>query len=188
MDSKIKSKKENGNADVTDKAPDPNVKEQAKPRPTPMEIFGTLTSVMMQSQPHRHLFLSDLDWWLFPALRLNQVRIFHDGKRAIGFALWAKVSDEVDAELNRGTHKLRPADWKSGKQLWLMELIVPSANPKLLQDLLGELLKGPFAGEKFKMHLKDPKTGKLRAAELGPKVSSEEIEAAAADKAQQPSQ
>jgi len=153
-------------------------------RLSPVGILGTVISLMGRSPAHRHLFIGDLDWWLVPALRHGQFRIFHDGKREIGFALWAKVSAEVDAELAKGTHKLRPADWTSGNQLWLMELVVPTANPKGLHALLGQLLKGPFKGQKFKMHLQDEKTGKLRSVVLGPKTPDEELKAVAKEKGQ----
>src|SRR5262245_54605554 len=63
---------------------------------------------------------------------LQQFRMFYQdapagegGKRPIGVALWARVSEEVEARLAQGVTKLRPQDWKSGERLWVVEVIAP---------------------------------------------------------------
>jgi cytolysin-activating lysine-acyltransferase len=149
------------------------------------EVFGTLVSILARAPAHRHLFLADLDWFLAPALALKQLRIFHDGKQAIGFAIWASVSEEIEKELLNQGQRLRPGDWNSGDRLWLMELVllVAAPPPKLVEGLLAELAKGPFSGKRFKLRLVDAKTGKPRVVELGPKSTEQELGAAASEKA-----
>ena len=53
------------------------------------------------------------------------------GQRQIGVVLWARVSEEVEQTLERGTTRMRPQDWKSGDRLWVVEVIAPAACPGL---------------------------------------------------------
>jgi cytolysin-activating lysine-acyltransferase len=148
------------------------------------DILGTIVSLLMGSPAHRFFFLADLDWMIAPALAAKQFRIFHAGKLPIGFAAWATVSEEVEKEMLAGTQRLRPADWKSGDRLWLIDLVAPVAasKPKVIEGLLGELLRGPFEGKKFKMRITDPKTGRRRVAEFGPKPPADAVRTVAAEK------
>jgi cytolysin-activating lysine-acyltransferase len=150
-----------------------------------IRAFGEVVTLLMQSPGHRHLFLADLEWLIGPAFGLRQMCLFQDGKQPVGLALWAKVSEEVEKRLLSGMQRLRPEDWSSGDRLWLVELIVPAGvkNPKLVQGLLAELVKGPFAGQEFKTNAIDPKTGKRRSLKFGPKVLKRDIEGLAASKA-----
>ena len=71
---------------------------------------------------------------------LQQFRMYYQnaapaegGKRLIGvlrqraskMVLWARVSEDVEQMLERGTLKMRPQDWKSGDRLWVVEVIAP---------------------------------------------------------------
>ncbi|NJM54843.1 MAG: toxin-activating lysine-acyltransferase [Verrucomicrobiae bacterium] len=38
---------------------------------------------------------------------------------------WAEASPEVAQMLAAGTTKLRPQDWKSGSELWVVEAVAP---------------------------------------------------------------
>lgn len=60
-------------------------------------------------------------------------------------------------------------EWKSGDNLWLVDLIAPFATPdnKHVEAMLADLIKGPFAGQKFKFHQTDPATGKREVKEIG---------------------
>ena len=50
--------------------------------------------------------------------------------------LWASVSDEVAERLGQGTTKLRPQDWKSGDNLWVVEVISPFGGAEdMVKDL-----------------------------------------------------
>ena len=71
-------------------------------------------------------------------------------------ALWASVSEEVDQRLSTeldSPMRLRPADWRSGGILWLVDVIGdPSAIPALMQHLQATA----FAGRQAKMRLMGP--------------------------------
>lgn len=67
---------------------------------------------------------------------LQQFRLFYDKDKPIGVVLWASVSEEVEANLSRGTTKLRPQDWKSGDRLWVVEVIAPFGGAEeMVRDL-----------------------------------------------------
>jgi len=148
------------------------------------KAFSDMVGVMMRSTPQRHLFLADLEWFLLPALGLRQYKIYSDGKQVQAFAVWASLSEDVEKRLIGSGGRLRPSDWRSGDRLWLMEVVGPNVNSQqVFGQLIGDLVKGPFAGKKFKMMGTDPKTGKRRVLEFGPKVSKGAIEEAAETKA-----
>ena len=52
-------------------------------------------------------------------------RLFYAQNKPVGVVLWAFVDEEVAKRLSEGTTKLRPQDWKSGNQLWVVEAIAP---------------------------------------------------------------
>jgi len=63
-------------------------------------------------------------------------RLFYATNKPIGLVLWARVDDDVAKRLADGTTKLRPQDWKSGDQLWVVEVIAPFGGPEeMIKDL-----------------------------------------------------
>lgn len=132
------------------------------------QLVGQIVGLLTQSQAHRHLFLADLEWLIGPPMALRQFRLFHDGKQPVAVALWASVSDEVEKELIAGRPRLRPDEWKSGDNLWLIDLVAPSIpnGSKAAEGLVEEMASKVFQGRRFKMRVLDPKTGKPKIADL----------------------
>ncbi len=62
-----------------------------------------------------------------------------------------------------------PAVVEGELELWPMDLVCRSATEdnKLAQACLHDLVSGPLAGAKLKMHKTDPKTGERSVAEIG---------------------
>lgn len=79
----------------------------------------------------------------------------------LGVAIWARLSTEAEARLERG-EQLKAEDWKSGDRIWLVELISPFATPenKLSEAMLLDLMQGPFKTTAFNLHRTDPATGR----------------------------
>jgi cytolysin-activating lysine-acyltransferase len=88
-------------------------------------VLGEIVWLMSQSPLHKSFFISDLEWFVMTPVVLKQFRLFYDNEKPIGVVFWGMVSDEVAARLSAGTMKLRPQDWKSGDQLWVVEAITP---------------------------------------------------------------
>ena len=148
------------------------------------EALGQITWLLSQSPQHRELKLKDLEWSIMPAIVQEQFRVFRMGKLPgaekvgpkdakvtgltlesveqlpLGVAIWARLSEAAEAKIERGEH-LTLQEWKSGDRVWLIELIAPFANAenKLLEIMLVDLIKGPFAKTAFNLHRTDPATG-----------------------------
>jgi cytolysin-activating lysine-acyltransferase len=146
------------------------------------DAFGQIVWLLSQSPMHRELKIKDLEWSIMPAVLNQQFRIFRFGplpgldagklapagldKAAIeqlplGVALWAKLSAEAEAKLERG-ERLTDKEWNSGDRVWLVELISPYATPenKLLEAMMLDLIKGPFRDVRFALHRTDPQSGR----------------------------
>jgi cytolysin-activating lysine-acyltransferase len=138
-------------------------------KPTVSHMLGEIVWVCSHSPTHKHFAIGDLEWMMMPALALEQYRVFRGDKTPVGVALWAYLSDEAEKKLDAGAGRLRPNEWKSGDNLWLVDLIAPFATPdnKQVEAMLADLIKGPFAGKKLKFHHTDPATSKRKAREIG---------------------
>lgn len=91
------------------------------------ESFGKVVMAMMSLPRYRHQTLGDLQHLVLEPLIRDRIAIAHpaDADRAAlldisGFAIWASVSDEVDAsireQIKAGVFPVRlgAADWNSG--------------------------------------------------------------------------
>ncbi|MBL4807716.1 MAG: toxin-activating lysine-acyltransferase [Rhodobacteraceae bacterium] len=115
--------------------------------------FGSVAWLMMHSKPHKHLFITDLEWAVEPPISLNQCFFWHRGHVPVGYASWAYLSEEAETRMLQGIRKLGPADWKSGDRLWLMDLIVPFGG---MAEAAKELREGVFKGKKVKSYQPSP--------------------------------
>lgn len=120
--------------------------------------FGDIVSVLMRAPRHKALSLAALGINVLPAVLHNQyliARVRQQGNGdsiAAGFALWASVSDAVDQRMRASREvplRLTPEEWQSGPNLWLVELVAPSAlGGSMLQDLDEKVSQGrPIAAQ-----------------------------------------
>lgn len=124
--------------------------------------LGEVTWLLTQSQSHRYaLFVADLEWLVMPALQTGQYRLFYNEGKPAGLAVWAYASDGAETRLASGS-RLAVTEWRSGPNLWLVELIAPfGAQEAMLKDLR----KTVFAGKKFKF-LRTHPDGKRETVEM----------------------
>jgi len=74
---------------------------------------------------------------------LQQFRLFYDQDKPIGVVLWAGVDVEVSARFAQGGGKMRPQDWKSGTELWAVEVVAPFGGAEaMLRDLKEKVFPG----------------------------------------------
>ena len=143
-------------------------------KPTVSHMLGEIVWLLSQSPTHKHFTIGDLEWMVMPAILQEQFRVFHGEQHPVGFALWAYLSDDAEARLNdiamtgQGA-RLRPDDWKSGNNLWLVDLVAPFAKPdnKLQDAMVADLIQNVFPGRSFKLHVTDATTGKREMKEIG---------------------
>ena len=169
----------------------------AGPR-TVAEAIGQIVWLLSQSAVHRELKIKTLEWSFMPAVVSEQFRIFRFGPTPglsdadpasfaqfgltregletlpLGVAIWANLSEAAEAKLEAGEH-LAAEDWTSGDRTWLVELISPfaTAENKLSQIMLLDLINGPFKGRSFSLHRTDPQTGKREKVTLGGEAPAE---------------
>lgn len=163
------------------------MKQEASNQPvkTVSSVIGDVVWLMGQSQGHKYLTLSDLEWMLMPPVLLGQYKIYRDdSQRPVGVALWAYLSEEAETKLQQGG-KIAPMDWgngsditdqdeltkKAGGTLWLIELVAPFTNEanKQKEKMLGDLVNTNFKETPFKMMRINPETGKREAGWINEK-------------------
>lgn len=111
---------------------------------------------------YEQLTLRDLHWMLFPAVGAGQVRLFNHDGRTVGVALWAFISDAVEARLRedvaagRAT-RLAQDDWTRGQRAWLVE--VAAVDPSYVAGMVVELSRTVFNGRDFRFCARDNDTG-----------------------------
>jgi cytolysin-activating lysine-acyltransferase len=158
---------------------------QAGAARTVAEALGQIVWLLTQSPLHRELKLKELEWSFMPAVLHEQFRVFRFGplpipegvdqsgfaklgltkegleQMPLGVAIWAKLSEEAESRLERG-EKLNAEDWRSGDRVWLVEMISPfaTAENKLSEVMLHDLMQGPFKATAFNLHRTDPSSGR----------------------------
>ncbi len=108
--------------------------EEAEEALSRLPILGSVVWLMARSPERRFTFLADLEWAALPPILLDQCRIFLQGKMPFAYVTWAFVSDEVQERLIGGTTKLAPHEWKSGDNLWLIDIIAPFGSASEIVD------------------------------------------------------
>jgi len=102
------------------------------------ENFGKVVMAMMMLPRYRNQSIADLNHLVLDPLIRDRIAIAYPGKTEddqmadiTGVAIWASVSDEVDAtireQIKAGTFPLRlkSEDWNSGNNNWLIDVIAP---------------------------------------------------------------
>lgn len=115
--------------------------------PSPAEVLGHVSWLMMRSEAHRHVFVSDFEWLLVPSITLKQFRIYLKEETPFAFATWARLTAEAEARLVAGHRRLSPADWNGGDRLWLVDLIAPFGG---VEGILRDLSEKVFPNQAFK--------------------------------------
>ncbi|WP_316862473.1 toxin-activating lysine-acyltransferase [uncultured Cohaesibacter sp.] len=141
------------------------MKIEKREAPSPQMLLATIhasvgEAVMLLAWDPKwlHASLGDLEWLVAPAIMANQFMTLRgkvknkDGEETgatipLGLALWAKVSEEVDAKLKAQKEagaplRLAPQDWTSGDIPWLVLTVGPEAVRKSLIDKAREAQGG----------------------------------------------
>lgn len=120
-------------------AVDPEIlKKIAALRTQVRESFGKVVMAMMGLPRYRHQSLSDLQHLVLDPLIRDRIAIAYPSDKnpgamtdIAGLAIWASVSEEVDAKLRDQIKggawpvRLKADEWNSGKINWLIDVIAP---------------------------------------------------------------
>lgn len=89
-----------------------------------LKQYAALAFLYLRSPRYADWPVKALRLVMQPPIDLKQARLFfHDGIPR-GACTWAHLGDEAEAELVRG-ELLTPAQWRSGPNLWLMDIVAP---------------------------------------------------------------
>jgi hemolysin-activating ACP:hemolysin acyltransferase len=88
-------------------------------------ILGQIVMMMMDSE----VYLKDPLWivkknLIGPFLNNQAIVMFNDNQ-VVGYAAWAWLSDEAEKKYIDYSNSLEPSDWKSGENLWLVDVLAP---------------------------------------------------------------
>lgn len=101
------------------------------------ESFGKVVMAMMMLPRYRHQTLADLQHLVLEPLIRDRIAIAQRAsdeplaEDMAGVAIWASVSDEVDAAIREQIKggawplRLKAEDWNSGSINWLIDVIAP---------------------------------------------------------------
>lgn len=101
-------------------------------------LFGQILELQMASEFHQKFTVTDFPLWYLPAIDLNQFRIYHKGKKPVGWVTWAWLTEETERQFIQGDYTLRPKDWNAGDRLWFIDFIAPYGDAKNIIADLGE--------------------------------------------------
>jgi hemolysin-activating ACP:hemolysin acyltransferase len=145
--------------------------------------FSQVTMALMATPRYRNLSIADLSWLVLEPLIRDRIAIASTGRKdalatgsAIGFAIWAKTSEEasrrIEEQIKAGSFpvRLKGEDWNSGEIVWLLDVVAPGqANASAVLEGFGQIAKGaPVRIHPMIKRLVDPellaKLGKKPAA------------------------
>src|SRR3954454_3110616 len=89
---------------------------------------------MTQSPRHKAIPLGDLEWLVMPAILLQQFRIFYKGEQPVGVAFWALADEIVAKRIDAGDVRLTPAEWKSGANKRIIDVVAPFGGEGEMRD------------------------------------------------------
>lgn len=115
-----------------------NPSEKAAIPHTFESMLGSISWLMLQSPQHRHLFLSDFEWLILPALMSKQFRIIKQNNMPIAYISWAFIDEATETRIagSQKMAKLAPHEWRSGDRPWIIDLIAPFGGAKeILQKI-----------------------------------------------------
>lgn len=119
------------------------LKEQAGKVARQIPALGAVSWLMAQQNATRHTLLSELQWRVMPALVLDQAKLYLREGLPLAFVSWARLSPEVVERYREKPHHLIAADWQSGEQVWIVDLLAPyGGTEEVIKDLKEKVFPG----------------------------------------------
>ena len=119
---------------------DPQMRERIMALRSRMHaVFAQVTMAMMSTPRYRHHTLAELQHLVLEPMIRDRIAVATPPQRdgepeplPAGIAIWAKVSDEVDAKIREQIKagafpvRLKAEEWDSGEIAWLLDVIAPT--------------------------------------------------------------
>lgn len=118
-------------------------KAQAQKVMSKLPVLGAVSWLMMQQAGLRHTLLSELEWRVMPPLVLEQAKLYMRDGAPVAYVSWALLSEASAQRYRSAPHHLTAADWKSGDQVWMIDLVTPFGGaPEVVQELRQTIFAG----------------------------------------------
>jgi cytolysin-activating lysine-acyltransferase len=126
------------------------------------EFVAQAILLMERSPLHRRWMVADLVRLIYPPTHLGQVVVVTDARgRLAGFGTIGLFSQEAAEGYRMGVRPIQPQDWRSGDELWLVDVVAPGGAAKAVTRLVRA--KAVELGYKGKyIHFRRNYSGKLR--------------------------
>jgi len=142
----------------TPTAPDQGAQNQdGRPAvdPDALMVIGEIIMMASRSGRHRDYTVADVERNFLQAAAMDQMRIYRSEVEPVGIVTWALLSDELDQAMEKDDVELKPEDWRSGDNLWIIEMINhPDVGPSIQADLTQTV----FPNKVGKMRVLNPET------------------------------
>lgn len=119
------------------------LKAQAERVVAKLPLLGAISWLMMQQTATRHTLLSELEWRVMPALVLDQAKLYMRNDSPIAYVSWATLSETVAERYANPPHQLMASDWRSGEDLWVIDLLTPFGGA---HEVMNDLRTNVFPG------------------------------------------
>jgi hemolysin-activating ACP:hemolysin acyltransferase len=99
----------------------------------------------------KHNLMTDdqLRLYLMPSIRLGQCLRIYDGEELVAFANWAYLHHLVEQRF-KNTGKIKPSEWKSGNNLWIIEIVSIGKTKELMKQLINKFKQQLSIGKSVK--------------------------------------
>ena len=118
--------------------------QQAQKVLSKVPVLGSVAWLMLQQNAGRQTLLGELEWRVMPALMLDQAKLYLRGLAPVAYVSWAKLDPAAAERYRSAPHQLTAADWKSGDQIWLVDVLAPFGGAR---EILEDLREKVFAGQ-----------------------------------------
>ena len=152
-----------------------HIREQSLKVLKRLPAMGPVIMLYLQSSHRRFQFISDLEWLLLPPLVKGQCKLYMKKEYPVSFVSWAFLNNDAEKRLLKNGGKLRPEDWNSGENLWIVDMAAPFGG---IESMLKDLQKNEFPGRSIRLVAPDPETGGIKVRELSPYEPGEREEKA----------
>jgi hemolysin-activating ACP:hemolysin acyltransferase len=88
-----------------------------------------------------------LEWRVMPPLVQDQAKIYMRDDAPVAYVSWARFSPAVAQRFAMPPHQLTGADWRSGEENWIVDLIAPFGGA---QDVMNDVRTHVFAGQEVR--------------------------------------
>jgi cytolysin-activating lysine-acyltransferase len=91
-------------------------------------LIGRVITLMLDSSIYLNDTLAEVRQMLTAPIFTDQAMIMVNDGKVTGYCSWAFLSDEAEKKYIADSNSLEITDWKSGDNIWLIDVITPFDN------------------------------------------------------------